>query len=82
MSGFQTVRILKIFKTSGRDVMSGRALTLAIPKMKSDFYTENKKCMGSKLNFLFYTCLPHFTLGVTILATTVLLYFCYDKIAI
>ena len=35
--------------------------------MKSDFHTENKKsCLGSKLNFVFFTCLPHFTLGLTI----------------
>ena len=39
-----------------------------VHKMKSDFHTENKKsCLGSKLNFVFYTCLPHFTLGLTIL---------------
>ena len=42
--------------------------TLVVLKMKSNFHTENKKsCLESKLNFVFYTCLPHFTLGPTIL---------------
>ena len=42
--------------------------TLAVLKIKSDFHTENKKsCLGFKLNFVFYTCLPHFTFGLTIL---------------
>ena len=40
--------------------------TLAVPKMKSYFHTENKKCLGSKLNFVFYTCLPNITLGLTL----------------
>ena len=31
-------------------------------------YRKQKSCLGSKLNFVFYTCLPHFTLGLTILA--------------
>ena len=30
-------------------------------------YRKQKSCLGSKLNFVFYTCLPHFTLGLTIL---------------
>ena len=42
--------------------------TLAIPKMKSNYHTEKKICLESKLNFVFYTCLSHFTLGLTILA--------------
>ena len=28
-------------------------------------YRKQKSCLGSKLNFVFYTCLPHFTLGLT-----------------
>ena len=31
-------------------------------------YRKQKKLLGSKLNFVFYTCLLHFTLGLTILA--------------
>ena len=43
--------------------------TLDVVNMKSDFHTVNKKkYLGSKLNFVFYTCLLQFTLGLTILA--------------
>ena len=31
-------------------------------------YRKQKSCLGSKLNFVFYTCLPHFTLVLKILA--------------
>ena len=30
-------------------------------------YRKQKSCLGCKLSFVFYTCLPHFTLGLTIL---------------
>ena len=56
----------KIFTNLNLDCVSR---TLAVPTMKSDFHTENKnKCLGSKLNFVYYTCFLHFTLELTILA--------------
>ena len=56
----------KVHKPQSKSCTS---LTLVFPKMKSDFHTENKiKCLGSEINFVFYTRLPHFTLGLTILA--------------
>ena len=43
-SGFRTVRILKIYQTSGPDVMSGRALTQGMDTMpyKCTLFTKRK----------------------------------------
>ena len=45
-----------------------KSWTLAVLKMKRDFHKGNKKCLGSKLNFVFNTRRPHLPLGLTILA--------------